>query len=178
MNLWRNPDGVLDAHRVAQAITDTAPAKLEETGTALLEVDERHVGELVSISASKLAGKIWSGVQFARVDLVRSALKYQDGHEVWIPGGESTVNIPMCKLDEIGEIGPDVRRLSDGFDRTNSVTAYPAVEGHDTEQRKSITCSPDGYLSPLAKPREDKGQVMGNAFGSKLDTSLLERVFG
>ena len=164
VNLWQNPDGVLDAHRIAQAVTATAPAKIEETGTALLEVDERHVGELVSISASKLAGKIWSGVQFARVDLVRSALKYQDAHEVWIPGGESTVNIPMCKLDEIGEIGPDVRRLSDGFDRTNSVTAYPAVEGHDTEQRKSLTCSPDGYLSPLAKPKG--GQRSG--YGERL----------
>ena len=27
------------------------------------------------------------------------------------------------------------------------------VEGHDTEQRKSIVCSPDAYLSPLAIPK-------------------------
>ena len=39
VNLWRNPDGVLDAHRVAQAIAATPPAELEGTGTALLEVD-------------------------------------------------------------------------------------------------------------------------------------------
>ena len=44
VNLRRNPDGVLDAHRVAQAITVTTPARLEGTGTALLEVDGRHVG--------------------------------------------------------------------------------------------------------------------------------------
>ena len=35
VNLWRNPDGVVDAHRVAQAVTAATPAKLEETGTAL-----------------------------------------------------------------------------------------------------------------------------------------------
>ena len=46
VNLWQNPDGVLDAHRIAQAITSTAPAKFEETGTALLEVDGSHVGEI------------------------------------------------------------------------------------------------------------------------------------
>ena len=40
VNLWRNPDGVLDAHRVAQAITATPPALFEGTGTALLGVDE------------------------------------------------------------------------------------------------------------------------------------------
>ena len=39
INLWQNPTGVLDAHRLAQAVTSTTPAKLEETGTALLEVD-------------------------------------------------------------------------------------------------------------------------------------------
>ena len=49
INLWQNPDGVLDAHRVAQAITTTTPAMFEGTGTALLEVDGRHVGEMVSV---------------------------------------------------------------------------------------------------------------------------------
>ena len=57
INLWDNPNGVLDAHRVAQAVTATTPARLEETGTALLEVDGRHVGEaLSSLSRSSLAG--------------------------------------------------------------------------------------------------------------------------
>ncbi len=153
VNLWRNPDGVLDAHRVAQAVTATAPAKFEETGTALLEIDGRHVGEIVSIPNSKLARKKWSGVQFARADLVRSALRLLDGSEVWVPGEGEAANIPLCRLDGLGQVGPDRRRLVDGFDRTGSVTAYPLVEGHDTEQRKSFVCTPNGYLSPLTKPR-------------------------
>ena len=152
VNLWQNPDGVLDAHRVAQAITATAPAKIEETGTALLEIDGSHVGEVVSMPTSMITGKKWSGVQFARADLIRSALRLLDG-EVWIPGEGSTSEISLCKLGIIGQVGPDRRRLVDGFDRTNSVTSYPLVEGHDTEQRKSMTCSPDSYLSPLTTPR-------------------------
>ena len=153
VNLWQNPDSVLGAHRMARAITSTSPAKYEKTGTALLEVDGRHVGEVMSIPESKLARKRWSGMQFARVDLVRSALKLLDDGELWIPGGGSIGNIPLCRLDGLGQVGPDVRRLSDGFDRTTSVTAYPLVEGHDTGKRKSLTCSPDGYLSPLTMPR-------------------------
>ena len=153
VNLWRNSDGVVDAHRVAQAVTATSPAKLEETGTALLEVDGRHVGEVVSISEDKLLHKQWVGVQFARADVTRSAVRLLDDGEVLIPGGESTASIPLCGLGELGQIGPDRRRLVDGFDRTVSVTAYPMVEGHDTEQRKSLACSPDTYLSPLPKPR-------------------------
>ena len=153
VNLWQNPDGVLDAHRVAQTITTTSPAKLEETGTALLEIDGSHVGEVVSIPASTITGKKWSGVQFARADLIRSALRLLNDGEVWIPGEGSTSKISLCKLGIIGQVGPDRRRLVDGFDRTNSVTSYPLVEGHDTDQRTSMTCSPDSYLSPLTTPK-------------------------
>ena len=153
VNLWRNPDGVLDAHRMAQAITTTPPAKLEETGTALLEVDGRHVGEVLSMPESKLARKKWTGVQFSRADLIRSALKLLGDGEVWVPGERDAASIPLCRVDELGQVGPDRRRLVDGFDRTSSITAYPLVAGHDTEQRKSLICSPDAYLSPLTKPR-------------------------
>ena len=106
VNLWQNPDGVLDAHRIAQAITATVPAKLEETGTALLEVDGRHVGEVLSMPESKLSRKKWSGMQFARADLIRSALKLLDDGEVWVPGEGEAASIPLCRVDELGQVGP------------------------------------------------------------------------
>ena len=153
VNLWRNPDGVLDAHRLAQAISVAKPAEIEGTGTALLEVDGRHVGEMLSVPEPKIRRRKWAGVQFARADLTRSAFRLLDDGEVWVPGSGSAASIALCRLDDIGQVGPDRRRLVDGFDRTSSVTAYPLVAGHDTEQRKSLMCSPDAYLSPLTKPR-------------------------
>ena len=92
-------------------------------------------------------------MQFARADLIRSAFKLLDNGDVWVPGQGENAHVLLCRLDQLGQVGPDRRRLVDGFDRTNSVTAYPMVEGHDTEQRKSLTCSPDSYLSPLTNPR-------------------------
>ena len=68
----------MDAHRVAQAVTAYHSGELEETGTALLEVDGRHVGEVVSISEDKLLHKQWVGVQFARADVIRSAVRLLD----------------------------------------------------------------------------------------------------
>jgi len=153
VNLWRNPNGVLPAHRIAGAIAATAPARLEDTGTALLEVDGQHVGETVSLPESKLVRRQWSGVQFARADLLRSALRLLHDGQVWVPGESHAAEVPLCRVDELGQIGPDRRRLVDGFDRTKSVTAYPLVEGHDTEQRQSLTCTPVSYLSPLPEPR-------------------------
>ena len=63
INLWQNPDGVLDAHRMAQAIAATPPAKIEDAAAALLEVDGVHVGESVSIPESKC--EVGSGSVFS-----------------------------------------------------------------------------------------------------------------
>ena len=153
VNLWWNPAGVLDAHRIAHSVTATPPAQLEETGTALLEVDGLHVGEVLSMPETKLKGKKWSGIQFARADLIRSASRLLDGGEVSVPGESETADLSLCSLGDLGQIGPDRRRLVDGFDKTTVKTAYPLVEGHDTEHRKSMTCSPNSYLAPLPKPR-------------------------
>ena len=153
VNLWQNPDGVLDAHRVAQAITAATPANFEGSGTALLEVDGRHVGEVLSVPESIFAGKKWPGVQFARADLIRSAFRLLDDGEIRVPGEGLSSKVKLCSLGQLGQVGPDRRDVWDGFERTDTVTAYPMVENHDTEQRRRMVAGPDTYLAPLAKAR-------------------------
>ena len=153
VNLWQNPDGVLDAHRVAQAITAATPANFEGSGTALLEVDGRHVGEVLSVPESIFAGKKWPGVQFARADLIRSAFRLLDDGEIRVPGEGLSSKVELCRLGQLGQVGPDRRDVWDGFERTDTVTAYPMVENHDTEQRRRMVAGPDTYLAPLAKAR-------------------------
>ena len=144
---------MLDAHRTAQAIADTTPAASRSAGAALLEVDGRHVGELVAIPESRLIGKKWAGVQFARADLTRSALRLLDDGEVWVPGESAVGQIALCSLSQLGDVGPDRRDVWDGFERTDAVTAYPMVENHDTQQRTRLTTAPDKYLAPLVQAR-------------------------
>ena len=177
VNLWRNPAGVLDAHRVAQAITVTAPAELEATGTALLEVDGHHVGEVLSISESQLAEGQWFGVQFARADLTRSALRLLSESQVWVAGEQSTASIPLCRLDELGQIGPDIRDVRDGFDPTDAVTAYPMVENHDTEKRRRLSTKPDKYLAPLVEPRPGRKLKMVDQLWPKAGRLLVAARF-
>ena len=153
VNLWRNPDGVLDAQRTAQAIANTAPANLEDTGAALLAVNRQHVGEAVSIRESQLRGKKWVGVQFARADLARIALRLLDDGELQLPGEASSTAIPLCRLDEVGAIGPDRRDVWDGFARTDAVTAYAMLEDNQTEERKTLSAAPNKYLAPLTEAR-------------------------
>ena len=104
VNLWQNPDGVLDAHRLAQAVTTTPLARLEETGAALLEVDGRHVGEMVSVAESTFIGKKWLGVQFARADLIRSAVRLLDDGEVWVPKGGQRLGYGLHLWQQSGRL--------------------------------------------------------------------------
>ena len=153
VNLWQNPDSVLDAHEMARAVAATTPARLEETGASLAEIAGRHVGEMVSLPAPAFEGKQWLGVQFARADLIRSAERLLSNGEVWVPGETEIGDIAICPLCELGEVGPDRRDMWDGFERTDSVTAYPLVENHDTNMRRFLAASPEAYLSPLVEPR-------------------------
>ena len=118
------------------------------------------------------------GVQFARADLTRSAMRLLDDGVMWVPGEPTSADVSLCALGQIGEIGPDRRRLVDGFDRTTSQTAYPMVEGHDTELRTSLVCEPDTYLSPLANPRGGQRPGYGQHLWQMAGTLLVsERIW-
>lgn len=152
VNLWRNSPSVFEAGRVADAIASTTPAKFEESGSALLSVDGQHMGELLSMPEARLNGGKWSGVQFARADLARSAVRLLNDGKLWVPGSDSVL-VALSPLGELGEIGPDVRDVHDGFDRTDTVTPYPMVENNDTQVRTTLSTTPNKYLSPLVEPR-------------------------
>ena len=153
VNLWQNPAGILDAHRMAQAIARRSPAQFEDRGTALLNVDGQHLGEMVSIPETRIVGRKWVGMQFARADVIRSALRLVENSEVWIPGVRTVARVPLCLLKELGEVGPDRRDIMDGFEQTDTVTAYPMVHGHDSDQRRRLAVAPDKHLAPLSEPR-------------------------
>ncbi len=153
VNLWQNPDSVLDAQRTADVIARTSPAEIESLGCALLSVGGQHVGEATSIPMSRYNNRKWAAIQFSRADLTRAALSLTETGEISLPGSSRAATISLCELLDIATIGPDRRRLIDGFERTSTITAYPMVEGHDTDDRTSMTCAPDAYLSPLAVPK-------------------------
>ncbi|MYD74098.1 MAG: hypothetical protein F4Y11_07675 [Chloroflexi bacterium] len=152
VNLWRNSTSVFEAGRVADAIASATPANFEDSGSTLLTVDGRHMGEALAMPEAGLNGGKWSGVQFARADLTRSAVRLLNDGELWVPGN-GTVPVTLCRLGELGEIGPDRRDLWDGFERTDAITAYPMIENHDSERRNTLAVEPDKYLAPLASAR-------------------------
>ena len=153
VSLWRNPRGVIDAQKIAQAVETIAPARIDADGTSLLSVDDRHMGEVLLMPSDQILGERWLGVQFARADVTRIASRVLRDGSVRMPGAREVGSVPLTTLTELGQIGPDVRDVWDGFERTQSVTAYEMIDGHDTDKRTRLLAEPDNYLSPLTTPR-------------------------
>ena len=70
-----------------------------------------------------------------------------------MPGAASSAGVALCRLDQLGQVGPDRRDVWDGFRAADSVTAYPMVENHDTDVMRRLAVEPNKYLSPLVEPR-------------------------
>ena len=153
VNLWRNSELVIDAHKMSQAITSTAAAQVGGAGVGLLRVDGQPAGEMLSVPTPALAGSAWLGVQFARADLIRAASSLLNDGKVRVPGRRRRPVVPMRRVREIGRLGPDRRDLLDGFDPVDTVTAYEMVRGNDAKKRATLLTEPDAWLAPLTAPK-------------------------
>ena len=174
VNLWKNPTTITDAYLTAQAIADARGSGYvsHDIKTSMFRVSGQEAGEITGLPASATYDR-WYGGQFSRGDLLRGALTLINQNHVSIPGTPTprgvpitreipSAPVPLCRLDELGGIGPDRRRIVDGFDRTNAPTSFPFIDNHDTGIRRSMVVhSPDSYLMPLQEPRGGQKEGYG-----------------
>ena len=158
VNMWRNPAGIYDAHRMAAAISATRPVRLEAEASAVIRDGDQALGQIVSMPETITESNRWLAIQFARQDVFRAALRLLNNSVVSLPGARPTgmlfpAVVPMCRMDELGEIGPDVRDLRDGFESVSYETPFPMVENHETDYRRGLVAEVNKHLEPLENAR-------------------------
>jgi hypothetical protein len=81
----------------------------------------------------------WSRALFAQTELLRACWKLQK-KELLVPGEDTTQTIPICRLDALGALGPDRKRIHEGFKVTTKEDwcPYPAFWGHDAKEVRTI----------------------------------------
>lgn len=159
VNLWRNPTTAFEALAIAHEIlADDAP-KLDDQGAHELKLGGQKVGEAVSFpweDSSPLSlrrSNEWIlPCAFAQVDLVRAANNLLQG-KFWTPTKSDIFPINLCSLERLGRLGPDRRDIHDGFNLSETPTAYPALWGHDSKTIVTLTQLPNYYLNPLHKAK-------------------------
>src|SRR6185437_1694612 len=96
----------------------------------------------------------WTGALFAQTELLRIRHHLERG-TLQVPGAGEGAQIPLCPLKELGALGPDRKRIHEGFNvTTEELTPYPAFWGHESKKVRTIAQQPNAYLSvKLDSPR-------------------------
>ena len=146
VNLWRNPHSIHEALDLATRISDqTAPVGIAGTGFTSIPSPNGKLGEIFTAQAPE-GDDNWSGALFAQTELFRAFWQLRQGTLV-VPGYDSKTQVPLCKLQELGALGPDRKRIHEGFTvSTEDYSPYPGFWGHDSTKVRAIAQSPNSQL--------------------------------
>jgi hypothetical protein len=154
INLWRNPHTIYEAMDLAGRIAQhKSPVTVDGAGLTTIRGLSDKLGEMVSLPSPTGEGN-WSGALFAQTELLRAFSLLQIG-QLRLPGQKTATPVPLCRLDSLGALGPDRKRISEGFKvSTDDWTPYPSFWGHDSALVKTIEQVPNArLLAWLESPR-------------------------
>jgi hypothetical protein len=155
ISLWRNPRSIHEALDLADRILKIAtPVAVEGLGITTISGPSGKLGEITSMPAA-VGEQNWTGALFAQTELLRLYCALENG-ELRVPGQRSVIRVPICRLDTIGALGPDRKRIHEGFKVTTSGdwTPYPAFWGHESARVRTIEQVPNaGLLVWTESPR-------------------------
>ncbi len=162
ISLWRNPRSIHEAMHLANAIEHVgAVVGIEEAGITGAMSGEGKLAELMTLPAAS-PDSIWLGALFAQVELLRVSWHLARGR-LSIPGSTEKMPIPLCRLDGLGDLGPDRKRIHEGFKVTKSDwTPFPGFWGHKADEVVTIAQTPN------CKLLEWKDSPRGPRYGSHL----------
>ncbi len=88
----------------------------------------------------------WIGMQFAQTWALRTAVLLGQG-KLAVPGN-APVSITLCALSAMGEIGPDQKRVHEGFKVSETDwSPYPSFWNHDAKKVVCMRQKPNSHLS-------------------------------
>ncbi len=158
VNLWRNPHSIYEALTVAGGVRICRPASVDSAGiTSVIGAGDRKFAEVISLPPSQ-GEEQWTGVQFAQTWTLRAAMQLQQG-KLAVPG-KKPVDVPLCRLGELGSLGYDQRDIHDAFTVSETDwSPYPAFWNHDSKKVVCLKQKHNSHLLPrsvAAKGRKIK----------------------
>jgi hypothetical protein len=146
INLWRNPRSIHEALDLANRITETQnPVSVDGAGFTTIRSPSGKLGEVVSMPSPQGEAN-WTGALFAQTELLRVCWKLEKG-TLRVPGADADVRVPVTRLDQIGAIGPDRKRIHEGFKVSrDDHSPYPGFWGHESAAVGMISQTPNSHL--------------------------------
>ena len=148
VTLRRNPTTIHEALDLEARLLHASLRISEDVGSITIQSPTGALGEITRLPAPK-ADCNWTSAIFAQGLLARVYWDLEQRSLLRIPGDSSEHRIPLCRLDNIGAIGYDVRDITDAFevDKTASQwTQHPAFWNHDAKKVVHIAQTPNAFL--------------------------------
>ena len=172
VNLWHNPRTIYEAMDVAERIRECKPASLDSNIiSSAIDSDGRKLAEIISIQACHNEEQ-WIGVQFAQTWTLRIAMKLDQG-KLAVPGKDA-VDIALCPLGKLGNLGYDRRDLHDAFTISeHDWSPYAAFWNHDAKKVVSLKQIPNAFLVPRTSAAQGRKLKDSVAVGKSAGRILL-----
>jgi hypothetical protein len=154
ISLWRNPRSIHEALDLANRINQVdVPVTVEGAGLTTISGPNGKLGEMISLPGAN-GKENWTGALFAQSELLRVCWALERG-TLRVPGRRKTVPVPLCALNTLGALGPDRKRIHEGFKVTrDDWTPYPAFWNHESAKVLTIHQKPNARLAAwLESPR-------------------------
>jgi len=157
INLIKKPKSSIEALSLANQIQLSMGTYLEDNlGPEELRIGNKKMGEVILCPSSTIKEVPWlEHVPFAQTELCRITYHLMRGY-IYIPSFGIVGNIPLIKLQEFRELGPDRRDIHDGFELSDEPTEYLAFWGHKTGIVNKMNQMPNIYLRALSKPKKNR----------------------
>lgn len=163
INLWRNPTSIHEALDLASRLVSQKPVSIADRDVMSIRSGRGKLAEIVSVPAPNNKGN-WTGALFAQTDLLRTYLSLEKDN-LRIPDVRDSFTLPLCHLNNLGELGYDRRDIHDAFTVSTDVySPYPAFWDHDAKKVISISQSPNARLierteAAAGRPSKDAHHV-------------------
>jgi hypothetical protein len=157
INLSRNPRSIHEAIDLANRIVHVRdPVGIEDEGLSSISGPGGRLGEMLTLPQAS-DEQNWYAALFAQTELIRIFRILEQG-ALRVPGRDQIIPLPLCRLDSIGDLGPDRKRISEGFQVTeDDWTPYPGFWGHISSRDLTIRQEPNVQLTAwLESPRGPK----------------------
>lgn len=172
INLWHNPRTIYEAMDLADRVRECVLGGLRDSGAASIRgLGGRKLAEVIYLPPTSGDAQ-WVGVQFAQTQTLMAAVSLGEGR-LAVPG-QPAIDVPLCALGVLGELGYDRRDIHDAFTVSDKDwSAYPAFWNHDA---KAVTCvgqRPNSWLVPRTVASEGRKLKSAEAVAASSGRILL-----
>ena len=162
ISLSHRPRSVLEALEIAntiQRLNSTRQLEHEPIGGDLLKAGDEVLGN--ALNCPLWIDRVWEAVRIKEMALIQSAYRLANG-EMWLPTQISSLEIPVCLVSEIAEVGASHRDIHEKSERGafdvekgySDTDLYPGLWHVNAPIQRSMVVKPDCHL--ITRPNRHK----------------------